>query len=96
MPRPCCAADRTPGGFIVCWLLTLTGSVGVFLAADLVGFYFLLAVLSVGPSGLVIHDGTARRPWRAGALYLGLALLPKPSCWAASCCWRKPRRTAAC
>jgi len=62
------------GGFVVCWLLTLTGCIGVFLAADLIGFYFLLAVLSVGASGLVLQgkDPTALP---AGAVYLGLALL---------------------
>ena len=62
------------GRFVVCWLMTLTGCVGVFLAADMVGFYFLLAVLSVGASALVMHDRTPQA-WRAGAVYLGLALL---------------------
>jgi formate hydrogenlyase subunit 3/multisubunit Na+/H+ antiporter MnhD subunit len=62
------------GGFVVCWFMAVTGSIGVFLAADLVGFYFLLAVLSVGASGLVLQgDGPEAR--YAGALYLGLALL---------------------
>ena len=63
-----------PDGFIVCWLMTLTGCVGVFLAADLIGFYFLLAVLSVGASGLVLQ-GEGPDALRAGALYLALALL---------------------
>ncbi|MBO9648679.1 MAG: hypothetical protein J7605_09215 [Variovorax sp.] len=63
-----------PDGFIVCWLMTLTGCVGVFLAADLIGFYFLLAVLSVGASGLVLQ-GQGPDAMRAGALYLALALL---------------------
>jgi formate hydrogenlyase subunit 3/multisubunit Na+/H+ antiporter MnhD subunit len=62
------------GRFVVCWLLTLTGCVGVFLAADFVGFYFLLAVLSVGASGLVLQ-GEEPGALRAGAVYLGLALL---------------------
>jgi multicomponent Na+:H+ antiporter subunit A len=62
------------GGLVVCWLMTLTGCVGVFLAADLVGFYFLLAVLSVGASGLVLQGGTAEA-LRASAVYLGLALI---------------------
>jgi len=62
------------GRFVVCWLMTLTGCVGVFLAADMVGFYFLLAVLSVGASTLVIQDLTPQA-WRASAVYLGLALL---------------------
>ncbi len=62
------------GRFAVCWLMTLTGCVGVFLAADMVGFYFLLALLSLGACGLVIHHET-HRAWRAGAIYIGLALL---------------------
>jgi len=62
------------GSFVVCWLMTLTGCVGVFLAADLVGFYFLLAVLSVGASGLVLQGGTSKA-LRASAVYLGVALL---------------------
>jgi formate hydrogenlyase subunit 3/multisubunit Na+/H+ antiporter MnhD subunit len=62
------------GSFVVCWLMTLTGCVGVFLAADMVGFYFLLAVLSVGASGLVLQGGTAEA-LRASAVYLGLALI---------------------
>lgn len=61
-------------GFIVCWLMTLTGCIGVFVAADLIGFYFLLAVLSVGASGLVLQ-GEGPEAYRASALYLGLALL---------------------
>ena len=62
------------GRFAVCWLMTLTGCLGVFLAADMVGFYFLLALLSLGACGLVIHHETPRA-WRAGAIYIGLALL---------------------
>ena len=62
------------GRFVVCWLMTLTGCVGVFLAADMVGFYFLLALLTLGACGLVIHHETPSA-WRAGAVYIGLALL---------------------
>lgn len=62
------------GGFVVCWLMTITGCVGVFLAADIVGFYFLLAVLSVGASGLVLQGGTSKA-LRASAVYLGVALV---------------------
>jgi formate hydrogenlyase subunit 3/multisubunit Na+/H+ antiporter MnhD subunit len=62
------------GLFVVCWLMTLTGCLGVFLAADMVSFYFLLALLTLGACGLVIHHETPRA-WRAGAVYIGLALL---------------------
>jgi formate hydrogenlyase subunit 3/multisubunit Na+/H+ antiporter MnhD subunit len=61
-------------GFVVCWFMAMTGSVGVFLAADLIGFYLSLAMLSVGATGLVLQgDGPSAR--YAGALYLGVALL---------------------
>lgn len=64
-----------PGGarFAAWWLLTLSGSLGVFLAGDLFTFYLCFAVVSLAAFGLVAHDGTlpARR---AGALYLVLAV----------------------
>lgn len=60
-------------GFVVCWFMAMTGSIGVFLAADMISFYLLLAVLSVGASGLVLQgDGPDAR--YASALYLGVAL----------------------
>src|SRR5216684_6619020 len=62
------------GRFVVCWLMTLTGCIGVFLAADMVGFYFLLALMTLGACGLVIYRETPRA-WRAGAIYIGLGLL---------------------
>jgi multicomponent Na+:H+ antiporter subunit A len=62
------------GRFAVCWLTTLIGCLGVFLAADMVSFYFLLALLTLGACGLVIHRETPSA-WRAGAIYIGLALL---------------------
>src|ERR1700730_6676501 len=62
------------GQFVVCWLMTLTGCLGVFLAADMVSFYFLLALLTLGACGLVIHHETPSA-WRAGAIYIGIALL---------------------
>ena len=62
------------GRFVVCWLMTLTGCIGVFLAADMVGFYFLLALLTIGACGLVIYHETPRA-WRAGAIYIGVGLL---------------------
>ncbi|WP_445147113.1 proton-conducting transporter transmembrane domain-containing protein [Dyella sp. Tek66A03] len=70
-----CLRGRTDGdGLVVCWLMSLTGCIGVFLAADMIGFYFLLAVLSVGASGLVLQ-GEGPQAVRASAIYLGLALL---------------------
>lgn len=61
------------GRFVVCWLMAAAGCLGVFVAADMVSLYFLLALLTFGACGMVIHDETPRA-WRSGAFYLGLAL----------------------
>jgi formate hydrogenlyase subunit 3/multisubunit Na+/H+ antiporter MnhD subunit len=62
------------GRFSVFWLLTLTGSLGIFMAADLWSFFVLYAVVSLAAYGLVIHDGTPHAR-RAGIIYLTLAVL---------------------
>jgi formate hydrogenlyase subunit 3/multisubunit Na+/H+ antiporter MnhD subunit len=60
--------------FAMWWLLTLTGSLGVFMAADLVSFYLLYAAASLPAYGLIVWDGgPAER--RAGRLTLAAALL---------------------
>ena len=59
--------------FATLWLLTLSGSLGCFIAADLVSFYTAFALASLPPFGLVVHDGSARA-LRAGRIYLGLSL----------------------
>jgi formate hydrogenlyase subunit 3/multisubunit Na+/H+ antiporter MnhD subunit len=63
-----------PGRFVACWLLACTGCLGVFVAGDLVSLYAMLAMLTLGASGLVIHDETPQA-WRSGSIYLVLALL---------------------
>jgi len=63
-----------PGRFSVCWLLTLTGSIGVFVTADLASFYLAFALVSIPAYGLVVRDGTPQAQ-RAGAIYMALALL---------------------
>ena len=62
------------GRFAACWLLAAAGCLGLFVAADLVSLYAMLAMMTIGAGGLVIHDGTPRA-WRAGATYVGIALL---------------------
>ncbi|MBL8528575.1 MAG: hypothetical protein JNL68_12890, partial [Burkholderiales bacterium] len=61
------------GRFAVCWLAALAGCLGVFVAADMVSLYALLGLLTLGASGLVLHDDTPRAR-RAAVIYLGLAL----------------------
>jgi multicomponent Na+:H+ antiporter subunit A len=61
------------GRFTGCWLLAMSGCLGMFVAADLVSLYAMLAMLTLGATGLVIHDQTPRA-WRSGVIYLSLAL----------------------
>ena len=66
---------RANGGrFAVWWLATLTGSIGVFMAADLISFYLVFAMVSLAAYGLVVDSGTPRAR-RAGAVYVSLAVL---------------------
>ncbi len=60
--------------FAAWWLATMAGSLGVFVAGDLVTFYLAFALASLPAWGLVAHDRGAG-PQRAAALYLLLAVL---------------------
>ena len=60
--------------FAVCWLLTLTGSLGVFIAADLLGFYLFFALVSLPAYGLIVHDDDAAAQ-RAGGVYMAFTVL---------------------
>jgi formate hydrogenlyase subunit 3/multisubunit Na+/H+ antiporter MnhD subunit len=62
------------GRFTVWWLMTLTGNIGAFLAADLPGFYLFFTLASLAAYGLIVFDDTpgARR---AAAVYVALAVL---------------------
>ncbi|MFE8033451.1 complex I subunit 5 family protein [Thiohalocapsa marina] len=62
------------GRFTLFWLLTLTGSLGVFVTADLLSFYLTYALVSLAVFGLIAHTGTAFAR-RATSLYLLLAIL---------------------
>jgi len=62
------------GRFTVWWLMTLTGSLGIFIAADLMSFYLFFTLVSLAAYGLVVFDDTADAK-RAGALYISLAIL---------------------
>ena len=61
------------GRFVACWLLGLAGCLGVFVAADMALLYAMLALMTLGATGLVFHDESAPAR-RAAAVYLGLAL----------------------
>ena len=66
--------DPNAGRFAEWWLLTLTGNLGVFMAADLVSFYLTYSVVSLAAYGLIVHDGT-RESLRAGIIYIAVAVL---------------------
>ena len=58
-------ADR----FAVAWLLTMAGSLGVFIAADLLTFYLVYALVSVPAYYLVAHDEEPARAARAASIW---------------------------
>ena len=60
--------------FVICWLLTLTGNLGVFMAADVMAFFVFYAMASLSAYGLVIHEETAEAR-HAGKVYIGFALV---------------------
>ena len=66
--------DPNAGRFAEWWLLTLSGGLGVFIAADLVSFYLTYSVVSLAAYGLIVHDG-ASSSRRAGIVYVALAVL---------------------
>ena len=51
MPGAIWRGQPNAGRFAVWWLLTLTGSLGVFFAADLATFYLLFGLLSLARPG---------------------------------------------
>ncbi|MGH6623468.1 MAG: proton-conducting transporter membrane subunit [Burkholderiaceae bacterium] len=61
------------GRFVVCWLMALTGCLGVFVAADMATLYLMLAVMTLGATGLVFQDESSPAR-RAAAMYVALAL----------------------
>lgn len=60
--------------FCVWWLATLTGSLGIFIVADIVGFYLFFTIVSLAAYWLVVDDGTPSAK-RAGAVYVSFALI---------------------
>ena len=67
------AHDAGAPRFAVWWLLTLAGSLGLFVVGDVVNFYLLFTLASLAAYGLIIHEQSASAQ-RAGAVYVALAL----------------------
>jgi formate hydrogenlyase subunit 3/multisubunit Na+/H+ antiporter MnhD subunit len=68
------AGSPRPREFSAFWLVTLAGTLGTFVAADIVTFYMSFSLMSLAAYALVVHD---REPasWRAGRIYIILAIL---------------------
>jgi hydrogenase-4 component B len=60
--------------FVVFWLLTMSGTLGTFVANDVATFYVAFAIMSLAAYGLVVHDRTPAAR-RAGRIYIILAVL---------------------
>jgi formate hydrogenlyase subunit 3/multisubunit Na+/H+ antiporter MnhD subunit len=57
----------------VSWLLTMIGSLGVFIAADLISFYLVYALVSIPAYGLIAWEGLPNSK-RAAGVYMAFAI----------------------
>ncbi len=60
--------------FSVSWLLTMIGSLGVFIADDLLSFYLVYALVSIPAWGMIVVDDSPELT-RAGGVYMAFAIL---------------------
>jgi hydrogenase-4 component B len=59
--------------YAACFLLTMSGNMGLLVSQDIAGFYCWFALMTFAAYGLVLHDGTGEAR-RAGRAYLVLAV----------------------
>ncbi|MGX5913460.1 complex I subunit 5 family protein [Aliidiomarina sp. Khilg15.8] len=67
------AATHARLRFIIFWLLTLAGNVGLILAQDIASFYTFFAIMTYAGYGLVVHSGSQKARF-AGRVYLIMAV----------------------
>jgi formate hydrogenlyase subunit 3/multisubunit Na+/H+ antiporter MnhD subunit len=67
------AKDKQLTRFVFFYLFTLSGNMGVFVAADLVSFYFFYTLMTFAAYGLIVHTGN-NEAFRAGRIYLTMAI----------------------
>ncbi|ETX28625.1 proton-conducting transporter membrane subunit [Roseivivax isoporae] len=68
------ARDPARGRFLACFLLAMTGNLGLLVAEDVAAFYTFFAMMSLAAWGLVLHgQGPAQR--FAGRVYIALAVV---------------------
>ena len=66
--------ERPDNRFGVSWLLTMCGSIGVFIAGDLVSFYLFYALVSIPAYGLFSFSEDAEQR-RAGGVYMAFTIV---------------------
>jgi formate hydrogenlyase subunit 3/multisubunit Na+/H+ antiporter MnhD subunit len=67
------ADDQHLSRFGFFYLFTLSGNMGVIVAADLVSFYFFYTLMTFAAYGLIVHTGN-NEAFRAGRIYLTMAI----------------------
>lgn len=68
------AEDKHLTRFVFFYLLTLSGNLGVIVAADVVSFYFFYTLMTFAAYGLIVHTGD-HEAFRAGRIYLTMAIV---------------------
>ena len=59
--------------FLIWFLLTMTGNLGLIVAQDMIGFYSFFALMSLASYGLVVHERSSEA-LRAGRVYIVLVV----------------------
>lgn len=67
------SADAARDRFLACFLLAMTGNLGLLIAQDIASFYTFFAMMSLASWGLVLHGGGAARHF-AGRVYIVFAV----------------------
>ena len=67
-------SERPESRAAVSWLLTMIGSLGVFVADDLLSFYLVYALVSIPAYGMFAFDQSSATQ-RAGRIYMAFAIL---------------------
>ncbi len=68
------AHDERRHRFALCWLLSLSGNLGLIVAGDIPGFYTFFALMTFAAYGLVVHS-RSDTAIRAGRVYIAMAIL---------------------
>lgn len=70
----CLPEEKNRTRFFLCYLLAMSGNLGLILAQDAVSFYFFFALMSFAAYALVVHSGSPSAR-HAGKVYIILVVL---------------------